>query len=95
MEKVVIGGVEYVTDYLTGDAKAQLACLQFHEAELRRLKATVAMHMASLNALNLKITKLAQAISTGVKQEVVPKNIPHPEIEYETDGLLIELFDER
>jgi hypothetical protein len=44
MQSITINGVEYETDSLTEQAKAQVVNLRFVQAELQRLEAKVAVY---------------------------------------------------
>ena len=44
MPKITVDGIEYNTEDLTDNGKAQLASLQFLEAQMRQLKNEIAIY---------------------------------------------------
>ena len=62
MAKITIDGVDFDSDVLTDDAKAQLASLQFCDAELQRLKAEAASiqtaRVAYAHALKVELRRI-------------------------------------
>jgi hypothetical protein len=49
MPKITIDGIEYNTEDLTDNGKAQLASLQFLEAQMSKLKSEVAVYQTARN----------------------------------------------
>lgn len=50
MPKVTIDGIEYNTEDLTENGKAQLASLQFLEAQMKKLRSEIAVYQTARNA---------------------------------------------
>ena len=50
MPKVTIDGIEYNTEDLTENGKAQLASLQFLEAQMNKLKSEIAVYQTARNS---------------------------------------------
>lgn len=50
MPKITVDGVEYNTEDLTDNGKAQLASLQFLEVQMNKLKAEIAVYQTAQNA---------------------------------------------
>lgn len=50
MPKITIDNVEYNTEDLTENGKAQLASLQFLEAQMKKLKAEIAVYQTARSA---------------------------------------------
>ena len=50
MPKLTIDGIEYNTEDLSDNGKAQLASLQFLEAQMNKLKSEVAVYQTARNA---------------------------------------------
>ena len=61
MAKIKINDVEYDTDDMSDNAKAQVASLQFNEAHMNRLKNELAIadtaRIAYINALKMELDK--------------------------------------
>ena len=61
MPKITIDGIEYNTEDLTDNGKAQLASLQFLEAQMKKLQSEIAVYqtarIAYLQALKNDIEK--------------------------------------
>jgi hypothetical protein len=61
MAKIKIDDVEYDTDKMSDNAKAQIASLQFNDAHMMRLRNELAIadtaRMAYTNALKLELEK--------------------------------------
>jgi phage host-nuclease inhibitor protein Gam len=59
MPKITVDGVEYNTEDLTDNGKAQLASLQFLEAQMKKIKAEIAVYQtarsAYINALKAEL----------------------------------------
>ena len=49
MPKITVDGIEYNTEDLTEDGKAQLASLQFLEAQMKKLKSEIAVYQTARN----------------------------------------------
>ena len=54
MPKITVDGVEYNTEDLSENGKAQLASLQFLEAQMTKLKAELAVYHTARNFMFLK-----------------------------------------
>jgi hypothetical protein len=50
MPKITIDGIEYNTEDLSDNGKAQLASLQFLEAQMNKLKSEIAVYQTARNA---------------------------------------------
>ena len=50
MPKITVDGIEYNTEDLTDNGKAQLASLQFLEAQLNKLKNEIAVYNTAKNS---------------------------------------------
>jgi hypothetical protein len=50
MPKVTIDGIEFNTEDLTDNGKAQLASLQFLEVQMNKLKSEIAVYQTARNA---------------------------------------------
>lgn len=50
MPKITIDGLEYNTEDLTDNGKAQLASLQFLEAQVKKIQAEIAVYQTARNA---------------------------------------------
>ena len=50
MPKITVDGIEYNTEDLTENGKAQLASLQFLEAQMSKLKSEIAVYQTARNA---------------------------------------------
>lgn len=50
MPKITIDDIEYNTEDLTENGKAQLASLQFLEVQMNKLKAEIAVYQTARNA---------------------------------------------
>lgn len=50
MPKVTIDGIEYNTEDLTDNGKAQLASLQFLEVQMRKLKSEISVYRTARNS---------------------------------------------
>lgn len=64
MPKINVDGLEFNTEDLTDNAKAQLASLQFLEAQMAKLKSEIAVYQTARNtyatALNEELDKLEE-----------------------------------
>jgi hypothetical protein len=49
MPKITVDGIEYNTEDLTDNGKAQLASLQFLEAQMKKLKAEISVYQTARN----------------------------------------------
>ena len=49
MPKITVEGVEYNTEDLTENGKAQLASLQFLEVQMNKIKAEIAVYQTARN----------------------------------------------
>tara|TARA_B100000925_G_C21958483_1_gene452275 strand:- start:678 stop:869 length:192 start_codon:yes stop_codon:yes gene_type:complete len=62
MPKITVEGIEYNTEDLTDNGKAQLASLQFLEAQMAKLKNEIAVYSTAKNsymaALKAELDKL-------------------------------------
>jgi len=65
MPKITVDNIEYNTEDLTANGKAQVASLQFVETQLAKLKAELAVYqtakVAYTNALKAELEKLEVA----------------------------------
>ena len=65
MPKITVDNIEYNTEDLTANGKAQVASLQFIETQLAKLKAELAVYqtakVAYTNALKAELEKLEVA----------------------------------
>lgn len=50
MPKITVDGVEYNTEDLSDNGKAQLASLQFLEAQMGKIKSEIAVYQTARNA---------------------------------------------
>jgi phage host-nuclease inhibitor protein Gam len=50
MPKITIDGIEYNTEDLTENGKAQLASLQFLEVQMKKLKSEIAVYQTARSA---------------------------------------------
>lgn len=50
MPKITIDGIEFNTEDLTDNGKAQLASLQFLEVQMNKLKSEIAVYQTARNA---------------------------------------------
>ena len=50
MPKITVDGIEYNTEDLTANGKAQLASLQFLEGQMTKLKNEIAVYQTARNA---------------------------------------------
>ena len=50
MPKIIVDGIDYNTEDLTDNGKAQLASLQFLEQQMIKLKAEIAVYQTARNA---------------------------------------------
>ena len=50
MQKITVDGIEYNTEDLTENGKAQLASLQFLEAQMNKLKSEIAVYQTARNS---------------------------------------------
>ena len=50
MPKITVDGIEYNTEDLTENGKAQLASLQFLEAQMNKLKSEIAVYQTARNS---------------------------------------------
>lgn len=61
MPKITIDNIEYNTEDLTENGKAQLASLQFLEAQMNKIKAEIAVYQTArisyVSALKLELEK--------------------------------------
>ena len=61
MPKITIDEIEYNTEDLTDNGKAQLASLQFLEVQMKKLKSEIAVYqtarMSYVNALKAELDK--------------------------------------
>ena len=60
MPKITVDGIEYNTEDLSDNGKAQLASLQFLEVQMKKLKAEIAVYQtarsAYVNALKAELS---------------------------------------
>ena len=65
MPKITVDNVEYNTEDLTDNGKSQVASLQFVDAQIKKLKAELAVYqtakVAYTNALKAELDKLSTA----------------------------------
>ena len=50
MPKITVDGIEYNTEDLSDNGKAQLAWLQFLEAQMKKLQSEIAVYQTAKNA---------------------------------------------
>lgn len=50
MPKITVDGIEYNTEDLTDNGKAQLASLQFLDVQMKKLKSEIAVYQTARNA---------------------------------------------
>ena len=64
MPKITIDGVEYNTEDLSDNGKAQLASLQFLEVQMNKIKSEIAVYQTARNsyasALKLELESIAE-----------------------------------
>ena len=74
MAKIKLDDVEYDTDDMTDNAKAQLASLQFNEAHINRLKNELAIadtaKIAYVNALKRELESADNTKTTSSKSKL-------------------------
>lgn len=66
MPKITVDGIEYNTEDLTDNGKAQLASLQFLEAQMNKLKNEIAVYNTAKNSY---IAALKEELKSVTKQE--------------------------
>ena len=57
MPKITIDGIEYNTEDLSENGKAQLASLQFLEVQMNRLKSEIAVYQTARSAYAAALTE--------------------------------------
>lgn len=57
MPKITVDGIEYNTEDLTDNGKAQLASLQFLEQQMTKLKSEIAVYQTARNAYVLALKR--------------------------------------
>lgn len=57
MSKITIAGVEYETDNLSENGKAQLASLQFVDAQMNKIQSEIAVFQTARNAYVIELKK--------------------------------------
>ena len=57
MPKITVDGIEYNTEDLTENGKAQLASLQFLEAQMSKLKSEIAVYQTARNLYTSALKK--------------------------------------
>ena len=62
MPKITVDGIEYNTEDLSDNGKAQLASLQFLEAQMNKLNAEIAVYETARNSY---MSVLKSELSTG------------------------------
>ena len=55
MPKITVDGIEYNTEDLSENGKAQLASLQFLEVQMNKLKSEIAVYQTARNAYILAL----------------------------------------
>ena len=55
MPKITVDGIEYNTEDLSDNGKAQLASLQFLEVQMKQLKSEIAVYQTARNAYVLAL----------------------------------------
>ena len=61
MPKITVDGIEYNTEDLTENGKAQLASLQFLEVQMAKLKSEIAVYSTARNSyISVLKTELAK-----------------------------------
>ena len=59
MPKITVDGIEYNTEDLTENGKAQLASLQFLEVQMKKIQSEIAVYQTARNAyVNVLKTEL-------------------------------------
>jgi hypothetical protein len=58
MPKISVDGVDYNTEDLSDNGKAQLASLQFVEAQMNKIKAEIAVYQTAKQAYASKLKQL-------------------------------------
>ena len=61
MPKITVDGIEYNTEDLSENGKAQLASLQFLEAQMNKLKSEVAVYQTARNTYTAMLKKELEA----------------------------------
>ena len=78
MAKITIDDVEYDTDNMSDNAKAQVASLQFNEAHMNRLRNELAIadtaKIAYVNALKVELSKNTEATTKGTEKKTTKKD---------------------
>lgn len=62
MPKITVDGIDYNTEDLTENGKAQLASLQFLEAQMNKLKSEIAVYQTARNSY---VTALKAELETN------------------------------
>lgn len=65
MPKITVDGIEYNTEDLSDNGKAQLASLQFLEAQMNKLNAEIAVYETARNSY---MSVLKSELSTGLEE---------------------------
>jgi hypothetical protein len=78
MAKITIDDVEYDTDNMSDNAKAQVASLQFNEAHMNRLRNELAIadtaKIAYVNALKVELSKNTEATTKVTEKKTTKKD---------------------
>ena len=61
MPKITVDGIEYNTEDLTDNGKAQLASLQFLEVQMNKLKSEIAVYQTARSAYVNKLKEYLDA----------------------------------
>ena len=61
MPKITVDGIDYNTEDLSDNGKAQLASLQFLEVQMKKIKAEIAVYQTARSAY---VTALKQELDT-------------------------------
>jgi hypothetical protein len=61
MPKITVDGIDYNTEDLSDNGKAQLASLQFLEVQMKKIKAEIAVYQTARSAY---VTVLKQELET-------------------------------
>lgn len=99
MATLTIDGINYDSNDLTDEAKAQLASLQFCDAELQRLQAEAASiqtaRMVYANALKAELDKLRGKAAAQINRQSSVDSATEPTKETEKKGLFGGLFGKK
>ena len=65
MPQITVDGVEYNTEDLSDNGKAQLASLQFLEVQLQKLKSEIAVYQTAKAAYSAALKQALEEVEAG------------------------------